>query len=181
MRPENESRLTKIKKISGLLRVLCVLYMLACVWMPWVIARGPIFMHGPYWGHGIVWYTSFGVGLKVYSLVTRERVIVAVCFALYWGIAILCGLQLFRLLGFYSRGEIFTKKSAGRIRGWGVSCVALGTVKLGIYALLPLLVANSRRTLGVDLNMIVNGLIIVAISWFMEMAAEMREENELTV
>jgi hypothetical protein len=28
---------------------------------------------------------------------------------------------------------------------------------------------------------IVNGLIIVAISWFMEMAAEMREENELTV
>jgi hypothetical protein len=27
----------------------------------------------------------------------------------------------------------------------------------------------------------VNGLIIVAISWFMEMAAEMREEQELIV
>ena len=180
MRPENEARLTKIKKISGFLRVLCVLYMLGCVWMVWVIARGPIFMHGPYWGIGTVWYTYNGVGFKAYSLVTRERVIAAVFFALYWGIAILCGLQLFRLLGFYSRGEIFTRKAAGQIRGWGLACVALGIVKLG-YALLPFLVANSRRTQGMDLSMIVNGLIIVAISWFMEMAAEMREENELTV
>jgi hypothetical protein len=137
-------------------------------------------MHGPYWGIGTVWYTYNGVGFKAYSLVTRERVIAAVFFALYWGIAILCGLQLFRLLGFYSRGEIFTRKSAGQIRGWGFACVALGIVKLG-YALLPFLVANSRRTQGMDLSMIVNGLIIVAISWFMEMAAEMREENELTV
>jgi hypothetical protein len=30
-------------------------------------------------------------------------------------------------------------------------------------------------------NLMMIGLIIVAISWFMEMAAEMREENELTV
>lgn len=137
-------------------------------------------MHGPNWGIGTAWYTYNGVEFKVYSLVTRERLIAAGSFALYWGFAILCGLQLFRLLGFYSRGEIFTRKSAGQIRRWGFACVALGIVKLG-YALLPLLVANSRSTQGMDLSMIVNGLIIVAISWFMEMVAEMREENELTV
>jgi hypothetical protein len=180
MRPENEARLTKVKKISSFLRVLCVLYMLSCAWILWHIARGPIFLHGPYWGIGTAWYTYNGVEFKVYSLVTRERLIAAAFFALYWGIAIRCGLQLFRLLGFYSRGEIFTRKSAGQIRRWGFACVALGIVKLG-YALLPLLIANSRSTQGMDLSMIVIGVIIVAISWFMEMAAEMREENELTV
>jgi Protein of unknown function (DUF2975) len=180
MRPENEARLKRLKTISGFLRVLCVLYMLVCVHMLWVIARGPIFTHGPYWGIGTVLYTYNGVEFKAYSLVTRDRVIAGVFFVLYWGIAILCGLQLFRLLGFYSRGEIFTRKSAGQIRGWGLACVALGIVKLG-YAMMPFLVANSRRTQGIDLSVIVNGLIIVAISWFMEMAAEMREENELTV
>ena len=180
MRPENEARLTKVKKISRFLQVLCVLYMLSCVSTLWLIAKGPIFLHGPYWGIGTAWYTYNGVEFKVYSLVTRERLIAAVFFALYWGIAILCGLQLFRLLGLYSRGEIFTRKSAGQIRRWGFACVALGIAKLS-YALLPLLVANSRRTQGMELSMIVNGLIIVAISWFMEMAAEMREENELTV
>ncbi len=180
MQPENEARLTKIKKISGFLRVLCVLYILLCVHMLWVIATGPIFTHGPYWGVGTVLYTYNGVEFKAYSLVTRDRVIAGVFFALYWGIAILCGVQLFRLLGFYSHGDIFTRKSAGQIRGWGFGCVALGIVKVG-YAMMPFLVANSRRTQDIDYSVLVNGLIIVAISWFMEMAAEMREENELTV
>jgi putative transcriptional regulator len=139
-------------------------------------------LHGPYWdgpswGIGTAWYAYNGVEFKVYSLVTRERLIAAVFFALYWGTAILCGLQVFRLLGFYSRGEIFTRKSVSQIRQWGFTCAALGIAKLG-YALLPLPVANSRNTQGTDLSMIVNGLIIVAISWFMDMATEMQEENE---
>ncbi len=180
MRPENEARLTKVRKISGFLQVLCVLYMLSCVLALWNIARGPIFLHGPYWGIGTAWYSYGGIGFKVYSLTGRERLIAAVFFALYWGIAILCGLQLFRLLGFYSRGEIFTRKSAGQIRLWGLACVAWGIVKLS-YFFLPFLVTNSRHTQGIELSLIMNGLIIVAISWFMEMAAEMREENELTV
>ena len=180
MRPENETRLTRVKRISVFLRVLSVLYIVSWAWLLWLFARGPIFLHGPYWGIGTAWYSYNGVEFKVYSLVTRERIIAAVFFALYWGSAILCGLQLFRLLGFYSRGEIFTRKSAGQLRQWGFACVALGIFKLS-YALLPLLLANARSTQGEVLSMIVNGLSIVAISWFMEMAAEMREENELTV
>jgi hypothetical protein len=58
--------------------------------------------------------------------------------------------------------------------------VAWGIVKLG-WLLMPLVMANSQRWGSVDFSTLVNGLIIVAISWFMEMAAEMREENELTV
>lgn len=180
MQPENEARLTRIKRISGVLRALCTLFILMCVLALWRIVRGPIFLHGPYWGIGTAWYTYSDVQFKVYSLTVRERVVAATFLALYWGIAILCGLQLFRLLGFYSRGEIFTKQSADQIRRWGIACVAWGIVKLG-YGFLPLLVANSRGRQGADLSLIVTGLSIVAISWFMEMAAEMQEENDLTV
>jgi len=179
MQPEIEARLTQVKKISGFLRVMCVLYMLACAWALSTIARGPIFHHGPYWGIGTAWYTYSGVEFKVYSLLTRERLIAAVAFALYWGAAILCGVELFRLLGFYSRGEIFTSSSARQMRRWGLACVGWGIVKLG-YALLPLMVPDSRSH-GTDPGSILIGLMIVAISWFMEMAAQIREENELTV
>lgn len=180
MRAENEANLAKIKKISGILRLICVLFMFGCMLALWRIATGPIFGHGQNWGIGTLWQGVNGLEFKAYSLTVRDRVIAAVIFVLYWGVGFLCGLQLFRLLGFYSRGEIFTKDSAGQIRRWGLACVAWGTVKIA-YALVPLLVANSRFTQGADLSLIVYGLIIVAISWFMEMAAEMREENELTV
>ena len=180
MRLENEARLKRLKKISGFLRVLCALYVLGCVLTLWQIARGLIFTHGPWWGIGTAWYTYSGVEFKVYSLTTRERVVAAASFVLYWGMAILCGLQLFHLLGFYSRGEIFTRPAAGQIRRWGVTSVAWGIYKLG-YFFVPLLIANSRRTGGISLSMIIYGLIIVVISWFMDIAAEMQEENELTV
>ena len=179
MQPEIEARLTQVKKISGFLRIMCVLYILVCVRMLWIVARGPIFHHGPYWGIGTAWYTYSGVEFKVYSLLTRERVIAAVAFFLYCGTAILCGVELFRLLGFYSRGEIFTSSSARQMRRWGLACVGWSIVKLG-YALLPLVLPNSRFR-ATDISTILVGLMIVAISWFMEMAAQIREENELTV
>jgi len=72
MQPEIEARLTKVRKISGFLRFLCVLYMLSCAWALYITARGPIFHHGPYWGIGTAWYTYGGVEFKVYSLLTRE-------------------------------------------------------------------------------------------------------------
>jgi hypothetical protein len=37
------------------------------------------------------------------------------------------------------------------------------------------------HVVSIWIDTVVTGLVIVAISWFMEMAAEMREENELTV
>lgn len=180
MRAENEARLARIKKISRLFQVLCVLYMLACVLLLWHFATGPIFGHGQNWGIGVLWQGYSGLEFKAYSLTFRDRLVAAIVFAMYWGLALLCGLQLFRLLGLYSRGESFTRQSAGQIRRWGIACLALGVVKIG-FALVPLLVPNSRFTERADLSLITTGLIIVVISWFMEMAAEMREENELTV
>ena len=98
MEPENKATLSKIKRTSGVLRALCVLFMLMCVFALWRIFTGPIFIHGPYWGVGTAWYTYSDVQLKVYSLTARERVTSATFLSLYWGTAILCGFQLFRLL-----------------------------------------------------------------------------------
>lgn len=141
---------------------------------------GPVFRHGPYWGIGTLWQGYNGVAFKVYSLTASERVIAAISFALTCGIAFFCGLQLFRLLGFYSRGEVFTGDSARQLRLWGFACVAWGIVKFGWF-LLPLAIANSRRYLGAEFSTVFIGLVVVALSWIIEMAAEIREENELTV
>ena len=180
MRPENEARLAKIKKISWVLRAICALFMLGCLIAFIRSMTGPIFRHGPYWGLGTLWQGYNGVEFKVYSLTARDRGIAAISLVLEYGIAFFCGLQLFRLLGFYSRGEVFTGESARQLRLWGFACVAWGIEKCGWF-LLPLAIANSRRYQGVQLSTIFIGLVIVAISWIMEMAAEIREENELTV
>ena len=180
MRSENEARLAKIKQISWVLRAICALFMLVCLGGFIHFMTGPFFRHGPYWGIGTLWQSYNGVEFKVYSLTVRERVIAAISFSLTYGLAFFCGLQLFRLLGFYSRGEIFTVDSARQLRLWGFACVAWGIVRFGWF-LLPLAITNSRRYQGIELGTVFVGLGVVALSWIMEMAAEIREENELTV
>ncbi|MGB0065003.1 MAG: DUF2975 domain-containing protein [Terracidiphilus sp.] len=85
------------------------------------------------------------------------------------------------MLGNYSRGEIFTTKSSGHIRQFGITCILWGVMNF-VWSLLPLLLFPNRPKLFEgDLDFVFVGLIILVISWFMEMAAELQEENELTV
>jgi hypothetical protein len=111
-----------------------------------------------------------------------------------------CLYFLFRLLGNYSRGEIFSRDSAMQIRRWGLVCVLWGALQFvqiyvpwAVWAHPAPIPVGDRQSYGVEVKdhlvewqrygggRMVNGLIIVAISWFMEMAAEMREEQELIV
>jgi hypothetical protein len=96
------------------------------------------------------------------------------------GLLFKCGYHLYRLLGNYSRGEIFTAGSVEQIRQWGIACVLFGTAKFGAL-FVPFAGAREYMSSGQGLGSVVNGLIIVGISWFMAMAAEMREEQELIV
>ncbi|HEV2644874.1 MAG TPA: DUF2975 domain-containing protein [Acidobacteriaceae bacterium] len=178
---ENEAKLAKIKNLSSVLRVLCGLFMAMCVLVVVKFATGPVFGHNPNWGLGTVWYYYDGIGFKIYSLTIHERVLALLFYTLTSAAAFFCALQLFRLLGFYSRGEIFTSQAVRQIRLWSFACVAWGIVKLAWYFLVPLAIPNASHHLGPDFDTIIDGLIIVAISWFMEMAAEIQEENALTV
>jgi hypothetical protein len=59
--------------------------------------------------------------------------------------------------------------------------VLLGIFELGL-TLAPRLLANAHNDQsGGGLSQVGIGLVIVAISWFMEMAAEMREEQDLVI
>jgi hypothetical protein len=114
----------------------------------------------------------------------RDRFIVGGLWAATGGIMFKVVYHLHQLLGNYSRAEIFTKESGWQIRQWGFACVLWGIIKFA-WLWVPHIVPAVHRVPGAaereGVGMIVNGLIIVAISWFMEMAAEMREESELTV
>jgi xanthine/uracil permease len=124
----------------------------------------------------------YDVVLPVSDLTIGARMFVGALTAVTLTIMFKCVYHLHRLLGDYSRGEIFTRDSAGQIRQWGICCVLWGGMGI-VWAFVPRMVlAHSANTIHAEGGaMIVTGLIIVAISWFMEMAAEMREESELTV
>jgi hypothetical protein len=183
MRPENEARLARIKKISWILRWLCKAFLVLCVFGFLKSARFLATSRCQISGvvHCIYIQSFNGVTYNVSDLTGRDRVVLSVILTLSWGVIFNCGYQLHRLLDNYSRGEVFTTESAGQIRNWGIACVLWGVLDLG-WTLMPHMLVNARNEQpGGGLSLVGNGLVIVAISWFMEMAAEMREEQELII
>jgi hypothetical protein len=164
MRPENEARLKKIRWVSRVLRVICQVILGLFV----VVLSG----------FGLM-FCMWGFPAEVYGS-GAARIAVVGLLVVLMGLLLKCGYHLYRLLGNYSRGEIFTSGSAEQIRQWGIACVLLGSVKFGIL-FVPLAFFREYTSPGQGLDWVVNGLIIVGISWFMAMAAEMREEQDLIV
>jgi hypothetical protein len=180
MRPENEARLKKIQAISGLLRVVCTVFLALVVLIELLMLSHLFSVHG---------------------MPIRMRFVMGINFTLQWAGMFFCVYYLHRLLGNYSRGEIFTRDSAMQIRRWGLVCVLWGALQF-VQIYVPGAVLSHPAPSGTSDHLqsygtavrdqlvdwqrhgggrMVNGLIIVAISWFMEMAAEMREEQELIV
>jgi hypothetical protein len=180
MRPENEARLKKIQAISGLLRAVCTAFLVLPVFIELVMLSYLFSVHG---------------------MPIRMRFVMGTNFTLQWAGMFFCVYYLHRLLGNYSRGEIFSRDSAMQIRRWGLVCVLWGAtqfVQIYVPAAVwahpaPISTPDHIQSYGSPVKdqladwqrhgggRMVNWLIIVAISWFMAMAAEMREENELTV
>ena len=135
----------------------------------------------------VVWLT-FGVGginhddviLWVAGLTLGHRLILAVVSALAFGSLFKCFYHLRRLFGNYSRGEIFTRESVGQLRRFGVACLLWGVMNF-VWALSLAISANPVRAYAGHFDSLVIGAVVIVISWFMEMAVELREENELTI
>jgi len=174
MRPENQVRLEKIEKFSGILRVICNLLM-ALVTLAFL--AGCIALLVNKGGAIRYFHVSFAIG----ELTLRGRLILLVLNVLTFGILFKCFFHLRQLFGNYSRGEIFTTESSVQIRQLGNACVMWGGLNI-LWTFLPLVLSSHPpRSFEGSLDFVVIGLIIIAISWFMEMAAEIKEENELTV
>jgi hypothetical protein len=93
--------------------------------------------------------------------------------------------RLARLFGNYSRGEIFTRGSVREIRWLGYVAVAYAVFQLAVFvaALTVFAGAESATNLRFDLPIgpVVVASFLLLLSWVMDVGAEMREENELTV
>ncbi|HTW67772.1 MAG TPA: DUF2975 domain-containing protein [Bryobacteraceae bacterium] len=192
MRPENEKRLARIRRISGILRGICKAYLLFCVfallWQTHSLmdercgTLGVVQCNDSLGIDGMAFDISDVSGATGRDLVTNsDRVEVGLILVLGFGGLFNCGYQLHRLLGNYARGDVFTTESAGLVRRCGLACVLLGAFDLGL-TLAPRLmaVAHNKQSSG-GMSTLGIGLGIVAVSWIMEIAAEMREEQEMVI
>jgi hypothetical protein len=144
------------------------------------------------------------VHLQLSPLTFPVRLALAVLAALMMSVFLKGIYHLHRLFGNYGRGDIFTADSAAQIRQlgitnllwfgvqllWGVAVVAISRGSplmspaftfndgLGVFSISQ---GSPATSFQFHSDALVVGVVIIAISWFMEMAAEMREENELTV
>ena len=174
MRSETQTRLNKIKKISGILRIVCkvLMTMIALGFLAGSIAL--VVNRG-----GTLRY--FNVGVLIGELTLRGRFLVLAMAALMSGIMFKCFFHLHQLLGNYSRAEIFTAGSARQIRQLGITCMLWGGLNV-LSGFIPLAIStHAPKSFEANFDFVGIGLIIFAISWFMEMAAELNEENELTI
>ncbi|MGB9407160.1 MAG: DUF2975 domain-containing protein [Terracidiphilus sp.] len=91
-----------------------------------------------------------------------------------------CFYHLHQLFGNYSRGEIFTRESVGQLRQFGIACLLWGVMNF-FWVLSLALSAHPAKTFQAHFDSFAIGAIIIVIAWFMDMAVELREENELTI
>ncbi|HWA28402.1 MAG TPA: hypothetical protein VG734_22320 [Lacunisphaera sp.] len=174
MNPSNETRLRKIERASTLIRTaISALYVPVAI----ITVASTVAVVAGWSAHisyeGQVFIPS--------ALPLSSRLILALAVLAAGAVAAKGLFHLRRLAGNYTRREIFTTDSARQIRDFGVSCMLWGVVKV-VWAFLPLLVSVHRMSVySTSIDPILMGAVIVGISWFAEMAAALREENELTI
>jgi len=174
MNSENELKLQKIERASRLLRTLFTVLFIPVTVIAVAVTVSVL--------AGWTAHIKFdGQTFEPAELVLTARLFLA---AIVVAMAAVMAKGLFhlrRLMGNYSRREIFTLDSARQIRQFGITCVLLGLVKLA-GAFLPLMLASSaHRAVNLNADAVIIGAVVIGISWFAEMAAALREENDLTV
>ena len=174
MNTSNESKLQKIERASNIMRgvshALFVPVIIIGIAATISILAGWS-AHIDYLGQS---YVPSGMALQ-------PRVILAVVVIGTAGVLLKALYHLRKLGGNYARREIFTADSARHVRQIGISCVLWGVVKL-VWTFLPLaLSAHQPPVYNASTDSILMGVIIIGLSWFAEMAAALREENDLTI
>jgi hypothetical protein len=172
MQTDTQAKLQKIKKVGIVLRIICK-GLLALVTLL---------------GLCCVVFVAFGVGginydnviFRTAELPLGHRLILGAVTALAFGVLFKCFYHLHRLFGNYSRGEIFTRESVGQLRQFGIACLLWGVTNFLWISSLALS-AHPAKTFHGHADSLAIGTVILVIAWFMGMAVDLREENELTI
>jgi len=198
MKPETEKRLKKIKRISKILRVICkvLLALVMCGFLVAILAgQGTLTFDD---SHALQMHdllharASEGnltssddpvhVPIRLAPLTVPARLLLAVSVTLMMAVNFKVLYHLHRLFSNYGRGDIFTTESVGQIRQLGITALLwAGATFLWCFTAIALTQSHFPSFVQVHTDSLAIGAVIIIISWFMEMAAEMREENELTI
>jgi len=184
MKPSTETRLEKVKRTSRSARRACYLLMVLILIMAGVMALTtvglpePLTCKGPEVSSVPRPCSDLAPQVVVFAYVALVGVIALVLAALH---------RFARLFGNYSRGEIFTRASVRELRWVGYIAVGYAAFQGVLFIAALALVANgaveSPATLGYDVPFgpILMAAGVMLLSWVMDVGAEIREENELTV
>jgi hypothetical protein len=177
MKPETEKKLKKIKRISNILRAICKV-LFAIVVCGFLVSLAAIFT-----GRGAtLTFFDNAIPIQLASLTNPVRILLVVMVTLIMAVFFKTLYHLHRLFGNYGRGDIFTTDSAVQIRELGITALlGAGVNFLWCFTAMALTQAHLPHEFHFHADGLFIGPAVIAVSWFMEMAAEMREENELTV
>jgi hypothetical protein len=166
----------KIKRISKILRAICKV-LLAVVTFVFLAAVVAIVV-----GRGTLSLFDDSAHVSLSPLTFPVRLVLAVIAALTMAVFLKGLYHLHRLFGNYGRGDIFTTDSAGQIRQLGITALLwFGAQFLWGFTVVALTQGPPPISFQFHSDCLVIGPVVIVISWFMEMAAETREENELTI
>jgi|SRR5579871_1607650 len=171
MKPETENKLRKIQKVSKVIRAICIIAFVLVA-----ISFGATILV-ILTSNGMFSVLEAPISLEGVALPTR----LLLALMIFLSAAVIAkGLHhLNQLLGNYGRGDVFTTANAGHIRQLGITALLWYAVNMALGTTLVL--SHLTHSVLFRSDSLVTGPLIIVISWFMEMAAEMREENELTI
>ena len=172
MAPQPEARLRKIKRASIVGRVICDV-LLALVGLIGIGSVADLLL-------GLGGISFPGWFFSTANLTFAHRLVLAAITAAAWGILFKGIFHLRRLFGDFTRGEIFTRHAVGQLRWFGIACVLWSVLKNVWIASLALSV-HPTSAFPANVDGLGAGIVIIAIAWFMDMAVDLNEENELTI
>ncbi len=181
MSPRTEARLEKVKRMSDSGRRVCLLLMVLLSLAAAVEVFGTVAMPES--------QTCEVGGLRQPCTELPPEVVTLTVVGMVGAVAlILTALyRLARLFQNYARGEIFTRASVREIRFLGYLAVASAVFQVMLFVAALVLVAEVGAEWPAELRFefpigtLVMAAFILLLSWVMDVGAEMREENELTV
>ena len=174
MRPENEAKLKKVQRISGVLQGFCKGFQVLVVLGFGLVSLALFTSRG-----GSVGY--FNRLLRPDQLTVGQRLVVLAMSALASGVMFRCVSQLRQLFSNYSRGEVFTRGSVGVLRQLAITCIAWGVIKVAWVGMWWAFTPVRPSSFEANSDTVPIGMILFAVAWFMDMAVDLQEENELTV
>ena len=131
---------------------------------------------------------TFGVGginfdghvFVTTGLTLIHRLAIGLLTAAAWGILVKSFYHLRHLFRIFSRGQVFARESVHQLRQFGVAYLLWAAMSFAWRLSLALSV-HPTQTVRAYGDSFVIGVFAVVLAWFMDMAVDLREENELTI